>query len=246
MIIRRNEQKLTLENFEGPLDLLLFLIKSKKMDVLEVSLVQVANQYVDFVHSQEIINLDETSDYLLLASQLIDIKTKSLMKTEIFIEKDLYEGEKENLLERLIAYEKLKIMSEGLKEIYDNSSRFEKIDDDFIPYIENDGEWITRLVSKGRQDLEKAMKNIIFALQNKGGRQTTLRVKRLSAEQIKTQLLKILDEGDTTFISLLKNNTHYYIALALLVLLEMSKNGEIILKQREDFGDIEVRRIHGK
>ncbi|XP_076037875.1 segregation and condensation protein A-like [Oratosquilla oratoria] len=245
-MIKRKEQNLTLENFEGPLDLLLHLIRKKKLDILEVSLVEVADQYIDFVHSQDVINLDETSDYLLLASQLIDIKTKSLMKNDIFLEKDLYEDEKENLLERLIAYEKFKLLSEGLNEVYEGASRFEKLEDDFIPFVEMEGERITKLVSKGRKDLERAMRNIMISLENKEGRQTTLRVKRMSAEQIKAGLVEKLDEGDTTFISILSNNTYYYIALALLVLLEMSKNGEITLIQKDDFSDIEVRRIHGK
>ncbi len=242
-MIKKNEQKLTLDNFEGPLDLLLHLIRSKKMDILELSLIEVADQYVEFVYSQEIINLDETSDYLLLSSQLIDIKTKSLMKTDIFLENDSYEEEKENLLERLIKYEKIKNMAEGLSDVYDSAHRFEKLDDDFIPYLETEGERLTQLVSRGRRDLEKAMRNIMLKLENKDSKQTTLRVKRLSAEQIRDQIVKQLEDGDTTFLSLLQQQTHYYVALALLVLLEMSKNAEIILVQKEDYSDIEVRRI---
>ncbi len=246
MIKNRENQKLTLENFEGPLDLLLHLIRKKQLDILEISLVEVADQYVEFVNSQDIIDLDETSDYLLLASQLIDIKTKSLLKTDVFIEKDAFEEEKENLLERLIQYEKYKILSEGLNEVYENASRFEKLDDDFISYIETESERITRLVSKGSKDLEKAMRNIMISLENKEGRQTTLRVKRKSAEQIKQEMMEVIEEGDTTFLSVLQEYNYYYIALALLVLLEMSKNGEVFIIQKEDYSDIEIRRIHGK
>lgn len=245
-MINKTEQKVQLRDFEGPLDLLLHLIRSKKLDILEISLVEVANQYVEFVYSQKQIDLDETSDYLLLASQLIDIKTKSLMKTDIFIEKDIYEEEKENLLERLIAYEKLKLMSEKLGKVYDNASRFEKLEDDFVPFLETESERLVKLVSKGRKDLEKAMRNIMLRLENKEGQATTLRVKRLSAEQIKNQLMETLDEGDTTFYTLLKQNTHYYIALSLLVLLEMAKNEEVFIVQNEDCTDIEVRRLNNE
>ncbi len=245
-MINRKEQNLTLGNFEGPLDLLLHLIRKKQMDILEVSLVEVADQYVEFVNNQSVIDLDETSDYLLLASQLIDIKTKSLLKTDIFIERDTFEEEKENLLERLIQYEKYKILSEGLKEVYEGASRFEKLEDDFISYVETESERITKLVSKGSKDLEKAMRNIMLSLENKEGRQTTLRVKRKSAEQIKSEIIDTIDAGDTTFISVLQDNSYYYIALALLVILEMSKNGEIFIIQKEDYSDIEIRRINGK
>ncbi len=246
MIKKRDNQTLTIDNFEGPLDLLLHLIRKKQLDILEVSLVQVADNYVEFVNSQDIIDLDETSDYLLLASQLIDIKTKSLLKTDVFIEKDIFEEEKENLLERLVNYEKYKILSEGLNEVYENASRFEKLDDDFISYVETESERITRLVSKGSKDLEKAMKNIMLSLENKDNKQTTLRVKRKSADQIKSELMEEINSGDTTFLSVLQEYSYYYVALALLVILEMSKNGEIFIIQKEDYSDIEIRRIHGK
>lgn len=246
MINNTSEQKLTLDNFEGPFDLLLHLIRKKKLDIFEISLIEVADQYVDFVYSQEVIDLDLTSEYLLVASQLIDIKSKSLLKSEIFIEDDEFEEEKENLLEKLINYEKIKSLSVGLNDIYESSPRFEKLEDDFIPFIENEGDRLTKLVSRGRKDLEKAMKNIMLRLENKRVMKTTLRIKRKSAEQIKNELVNKLNEGDTTFINLLQENTYYYIALALLVLLEMSKNEEIVLIQKEDFSDIEVRRIYGK
>ncbi len=246
MIKNRDNQKLSLDNFEGPLDLLLHLIRKKELDILEVSLVQVADQYVEFVNSQEVIDLDETSDYLLLASQLIDIKTKSLLKTDVFIERDAFEEEKENLLERLIQYEKFKILSEGLNEVYESASRFEKLDDDFISYIETESERVTKLVSKGAKDLEKAMRNIMLSLENKDTKQTTLRVKRKSAEQIKGEILEEIEAGDTTFLSVLQEYNFYYVALALLVILEMSKNGEIFIIQKEDYSDIEIRRINGK
>ncbi len=245
MIKQKENQSLTLDNFEGPLDLLLHLIRKKQMDILEISLVQVADQYVEFVNSQTTIDLDETSDYLLLASQLIDIKTKSLLKTDVFIEKDIFEEEKENLLERLVNYEKYKLLSEGLNEVYENASRFEKLDDDFIAYIETESERITKLVSKGSKDLERAMKNIMLSLENKDGKQTTLRVKRKSAEQIKTELMEEINQGDTTFLSILQEYSYYYVALALLVILEMSKNGEVFIIQKEDYSDIEIRRLHG-
>ncbi len=246
MIKNRDNQKLSIDNFEGPLDLLLHLIRKKELDILEVSLVQVADQYVEFVNSQEVIDLDETSDYLLLASQLIDIKTKSLLKTDVFIERDSFEEEKENLLERLIQYEKYKILSEGLNEVYESASRFEKLDDDFISYIETESERVTKLVSKGAKDLEKAMRNIMLSLENKDTKQTTLRVKRKSAEQIKGEILEEIEAGDTTFLSVLQEYNFYYVALALLVILEMSKNGEIFIIQKEDYSDIEIRRINGK
>ncbi len=244
MIKNRDNQNLTIDNFEGPLDLLLDLIRKKKMDILEISLIEVADQYVDFVNSQAVLDLDETSDYLLLASQLIDIKTKSLLKTDVFIERDIFEDEKENLLERLVKYEKFKILSEGLNNVYEGASRFEKLDDDFISYIETESERVTKLVSKGPKDLEKAMRNIMLSLESKDTKQTTLRVKRKSAEQIKAELMEEINQGDTTFLSVLQEYNYYYVALALLVILEMSKNGEVFIIQKDDYSDIEIRRLN--
>lgn len=244
-----SKQNLTLENFEGPLDLLLHLIRKRKLDILEISLVEVANQYVDFVYSQEIINLDETSDYLLLASQLINIKTKSLLRTDVFKEKDENDDEKKDLIDQLIQYEKYKILSEDMKKIFDKTSAiFEKEEDEFVDYLEKQGDKTIRIISNGTEDIEKAMESLLELKRNrsKESKITSLRITRKSAEQIKQELLESIKKGSETFFDSLQSKNYYYIALALLVILEMAKNGEVKIEQQNDFREISIRSLNEK
>ena len=91
MIIESKEQQFRLNNFEGPLDLLLHLIRQKKMDILEVSLVEIADQYIQYIEEAQKFNLDIASEYLLTAAQLIEIKSKSMMKSTVMVGEEEYE-----------------------------------------------------------------------------------------------------------------------------------------------------------
>jgi len=241
----KKDMQFKLDNFEGPLDLLLHMIRSKQLDLLELSLVKVADQYIEFINKADKLNLDEASEYLLIASQLVEMKSKHLMKTEIFQEPSEYEEDTENLIDRLVEYERYKKASSEIENLYEKASRYEKIEDDFIGFIEEDGERVIKLVSKETDDLIKAMKNMMIRLENKKPLETKLQFKRISAEQRREQVEKELEtNGDTTFISLIGENVnHYFIAITLLVLLEMANAGIITIIQNESYDDIEIRRL---
>lgn len=237
------DKNFTLDNFEGPLDLLLHLIKEKKMDLLEVSLVEVANQFVDFVNLGKDFNLDVASEYLLIASQLIDMKSKYLMKSDIFNESSNFEDlDQENLLERLLIYEKYKKLSNKLFEVYKNAPGFEKLDDDFIPFIEEESQNVINLISNGKDDFEKSWKNIFLRLENLKPLETRLKVRKISIEERKKEIIEILKNGNTTFLSIIDNPSKYFIAITLLVLLELSNDSFLTLVQNENNTDIEIRR----
>jgi segregation and condensation protein A len=156
-MVRNVEKTFQLDNFEGPLDLLLHMIREKKMDLLEISLINIADQFVDYVQAAQRINLDVASEYLLIASQLVDMKSKHMLKTDIFQEKSEFEvSDEENLLERLIQYERYKKMSFELNELYENAPGYEKLEDDFIPYVEEEGERIVNILTNGNNDFERA------------------------------------------------------------------------------------------
>ncbi|BDU67684.1 MAG: segregation and condensation protein A [Candidatus Tyloplasma litorale] len=235
-----DKTKLTLENFEGPLDLLLFLIKKKKFNILKISLVQVADQYLNFINAQETIDLDETSEYLLLACQLIDIKSKHLLKFNSFGDKK-EKIDEENLLERLIEYEKIKTLSEELKKLHNKTPFFEKLDDDFQNYIDLELQKFGKLTSKGKKDLEKAVLNIDSSIKKNKLKKKTIRITKKSSEIVKKEIIKSINEGFLTLSSILKSKDKYYISLSLLIILEMSRNNEIFIYQENDYGEIKIR-----
>ena len=242
--MKKQEVEFKLDIFEGPLDLLLHLIKNKKLDISELSLIKVANQFVDYVNGSEKINLNESSEYLLLASQLLEIKTKYLISIEEgknFV-KEMEDAE--NLIKRLIEYERYKKMSEIMFNIYEQNPQLEKNEDDFDDFVINNTEREYKLVSNGVIDIEKALKNIYDSLNNRKVTHSTLKVKRISIEQRKLQLEAYfrVNEGADFLELITENLSKHMIAVTLLCLLEMA-NSDIILLSQSDNGSIFIKSL---
>ena len=122
LTLETNKYALKLENFEGPLDLLCHLIDKNKMDIYDVKLSEIADQYIEYINEMEKQNLDVTSEFLLIASTLVFLKSKELLPKETEDEAELTE---EELLRRIIEYKKYKEMSKKFKEMFlENNKRF--------------------------------------------------------------------------------------------------------------------------
>lgn len=113
--LESTKYELRLDNFEGPLDLLCYLIDKEKMDIYEVSIDEIANQYINYLNEQESLNLEIASEFLVMASTLLLIKSKGLLPKEVEDEAELTE---EELIRRIIEYKKYKEVCKTLKERY--------------------------------------------------------------------------------------------------------------------------------
>ena len=116
--LETKKYELKLDNFAGPLDLLCYLIDKNKMDIYEVEISKIADQYIEYINEQEKMNLEIASEFLVMASTLILIKSKGLLPKENDDEAELTE---EELLKRIIEYKKFKEISKLFKrriEIY--------------------------------------------------------------------------------------------------------------------------------
>lgn len=122
--------KFKLDNFEGPLDLLLHLIKESKMEIFEVRLADITEQYLDYLSGLDELDMDKASDFIDVATTLIEIKSKSLLPKE-----NVEEGEEEDsetaLLRQLQELQVFKDVCERLKK-YENVDRFYKAPDDKV------------------------------------------------------------------------------------------------------------------
>ena len=100
--------EIKINEFEGPLDLLLHLIKSSDMNIFDINLAVITNQYLDYIEAMEEMNLNVASEYLVMAAELIEIKSSILLPKPV-IEEDSYEEDpREALIERLLDYKKYK------------------------------------------------------------------------------------------------------------------------------------------
>ena len=103
---------LRLDNFEGPLDLLVYLIDKNKMNIYDIKISDITDQYIEYLREQEKLNLEIASEFLVMASTLILLKSKGLLPKEVDDEAELTE---EELLQRIIEYKKYKEISKLFK-----------------------------------------------------------------------------------------------------------------------------------
>ena len=105
-----------INDFEGPLDLLLHLVKESKMDIYEINISTIIEQYLEFIHSLKEKNIDVASEYLVMASELVHLKSKLLINKEETEDSDeeFSINSEEDLKEKIIEYEKYKQISKSL------------------------------------------------------------------------------------------------------------------------------------
>ena len=113
-----------INEFEGPLDLLLHLIKKSNIDIYDISLVEITNQYLDYINKMEELNLDIASEYLVLASELLQYKSSMLLPKKEETPDDYEEDFKSELIKKLVDYKKYKEVCETFKVLEENRSNF--------------------------------------------------------------------------------------------------------------------------
>ena len=111
--LESKKYELRLDNFEGPLDLLCYLIDKNKMDIYKVSISDITDQYLQYLKEQEELNLEIASEFLVMASTLLLVKSKGLLPKDVEDEEELTE---EELLRRIIEYKKYKEITKTFRE----------------------------------------------------------------------------------------------------------------------------------
>ena len=112
------DYKFVINDFEGPLDLLLHLVKTSEMDIYDISVEKITEQYLEFIRRMEEMNLTVASEYLVMAAELIELKSRLLLPNSKNDEDDEYEEDpRENLINRLVEYKKYKELTPTFKKL---------------------------------------------------------------------------------------------------------------------------------
>ena len=109
--------KIESQQFEGPLDLLLHLIKQSNIDIKDISIEEITTQYLEYINIMENLNLNIASEYLVLAAELMEIKSSSLLPGQEQTNDEFEEDPKEQLIAKLLEYERYKNITEDLKKL---------------------------------------------------------------------------------------------------------------------------------
>lgn len=231
--------KFLINDFEGPLDLLLHLIKNSKMEISEVRISEITEQYIKFIRDMEELNLDIASEYLVMAAELMEIKSRSLLPKKETEESEEEINPEEELKRRLLEYQMYKESTLEFRRLEENRTNVftrlpesvETISDEH--YI-NDGD-ITI------DDLMAALKNILDRKEYSKPINTKVTKKELSVSERMVRIRDILkSKKKVSFVSLFENVTRPYVVVTFLSILEMAKNKELIISQDANFGEIYI------
>lgn len=230
-------KKFLINDFEGPLDLLLHLIKQSKMDIYDIKIVEITEQYVEFIKEMEEMNLDIASEYLVMAAELIEMKSKYLLPSLNEEESNYEQDNTEELTRRLIEYKKYK----------ESTSKFKALEEKRKVFYTKSSEDLNKIIDKpltnngdvGLDDLISAIQRILERQEYSKPRITKKTNKELSVKERVIKIRSILKEKKkVSFESLFEVIDKQTVIVTFLSILEMSKNGEIILKQENNFENI--------
>ncbi len=234
---------LKLEVFEGPLDLLLHLIKENKMDIFDIEIESITRQYLDYIHKMKEQNLDIASAYLVMASELTLIKARMLLpRPKVDDEETEEEDPREELVARLLEYQAYKEITKTLKE---NESKRQEIHTKLPENINNYIEENTVITGEGSIDLlVDAFKKFLVRKSEEKPLSTKVTMKEITVSSRKLEIKSILKkEKKVSFFKLFPVSTKEYIVATFLAVLDMARNKELLIKQEELFSDIIVEGV---
>lgn len=238
--------KIKIENFEGPLDLLCHLVEKNKMNIYEISIVEITDQYIEYINSMKKMDLEITGDFLVMASKLLYMKSKTLLPTEDDETGDAEET-KDELIARLVEYKRIKALTELMR---DNNEKYsllhykepEKIafpkikpklestySSDLIPSV---------FIKISKANMEKINHNASDVNRLIESEKVTVKSK------IKDILKGILKKGEFIFNKAfnIKEKNKIEVITAFMAMLELNRASKVSISQDYNFGDIKLKK----
>jgi segregation and condensation protein A len=236
------KQSFKLANFEGPLDLLLYLIKKAEVSIYDIPIATITDQYLEVLHYATKIDLESITDFYLMAATLLWIKSRMLLPVELDLEEEI-EDPRRDLVEKLIEYQKYKKLSELMQEKEQEAEWVveRKPNQIVLPFLDEE---IWESVSIW--DLFKTFYSIISALSSE---KTIDLYEEVSINEKITLIAEYLEaRGQFLFTDLLtKSRSLMELVCCFLAVLEMAKACQIQIFQNRLFGDILIRvRVDGE
>ena len=232
------EYKFTIDKFQGPLDLLLHLIKEADIDIFDINIAEITEQYLNYIESMENLNLNIDSEYLVMAAELIEMKSRELLPNEEDDSTDDYEEDpKETLINRLVEYQKYKELAADLSDLEAGRKlMYSKIPSELTEYksddvIISDDLTLDDLVKafmafKQRKELDKPLNTVVTRKEYS----VRVRCRDIMSALKKNKRMKFED--------LFEIRSKDYIVVTFLAILDLAKNGKLKIKQDKNLDEI--------
>ncbi len=223
--------RVILEKFEGPLDLLLYLIKKQNIDIIDIPILPITNQYVEYINMMQQLEFELASDYLVMAATLAEIKSKMLVPNEIEDEEE--DDPRANLIKRLLEYQKYKDLSMKIDE---------------VPRLNRDTFVISGILANFKK--KETMPTIKMSQLQEAFHEVLRRAEINASHNIQTEVLSVRERMSKILDAINKQETVSFIdcfdfnegkmgaIVTFLAILEMVKENLIDIMQNKDFSMI--------
>lgn len=234
------EYKVMIDAFEGPLDLLLHLIKKSNIDIVNINIVDITKQYLDYINCMEEMNLDIASEYLTMAAELIEMKSNILLPKP---EMDDVEEERQNLINRLLDYEQYKKMISYFKDLEsDRRDFFTRVPDDLKNYdcVSN----VNLVGDVTVDDLVNALNKFFSKKEFEKPLNTKVTSREYSVslrcEEIKDVLKK---KKKIVFTDLFDKYDKSFVVVTFLAILDLVRKSNVSISQDRNFNQIYIEEV---
>ncbi len=238
--------RIKLENFEGPLDLLLFLIRKNEVDIYDIPIADITKQYLGYLEIIKILDIEYAGDFLIMAASLIRIKAKTLLPRPKSDDDDeeLIDPRME-LVTQILEYKRFKEISHKLHDIEGNQLHIyprsyfdfdfgeEEENEDDLPYGQDLN--LFSLVQAFKKVIDRIPKVIYHEIKN---------IEISTEEQVEYILSKLQHIDRISFVDLLANFTNKIVmVVTFIALLELIKRKQLIVKQAIPYGEIWIKKV---
>lgn len=233
------EYCIKINEFEGPFDLLLHLVKESNIDIYDININEITDGYLDYIHKMEELNIDVASEYLVMAATLMEIKSKSLLPSQKQEEVDVDEEEvsREALIQKLVDYQKYKEITKDFKELEANRKEiYTKAPSRLNEMLD------TKFVNDTDTTVDDLVKAFTMFLERKNMEKpvvTKVTSKEYSVRKRKSDIKSYLQtKGKAEFSELFTIYSKSFVVVTFLSILELAKEDEVVLAQEANFDKI--------
>lgn len=231
-ILSKDTLKLKLEQFEGPFEILLYLIKEQEIDIFDIPIVQITEQYLEILDLMKERQLEIAGDFLVMAATLIQIKSRMLLPPDTEEEEVEEEDPRLELVERLLEYRKFKELGKKLGEL--EEQQYDYLPRKFPSYLEPSvqEEWVEVTLA----DLTKAIKRVLRYLLEPSVQ--WIELEKYTVEEKITEIWDMLStQQSISSIELLKEcKTTIEKVCVILAILELCRQRKILFRQPQPYG----------
>lgn len=233
------------KKYEGPMELLMDLIHRNKIDISDISIFEITEQYVDYIDNMEKFDLDIASDFIDMASKLLEIKSRYILYLKYNLEED--EDPRKELQEKIEEYQKIREITDELREeIKEYEDRFyrekeEYLEEDDLDLAEISIESIKNIINKLFKEIDEQDTEEVL---NKNQKlKEIIEIKNISVESRMDSIRNnIISRKKIKFSDLIKSGSKKEIIANFLAVLELIKLKEIVIKQKSIEDEIQIEK----